>query len=285
MKNIDIFKIVQILIPNYKCIVIPNLGAFILNKENDNKLVAPIFKLSFNSQLIHDDGILATYIQQQENISYDKALVELQQIVQNIKQDIASGTELVCGNLGTLFLENNTIVYKSNPAFIIPSSYGLSQIRLNTLSLIENQKVKELITNKRFRFKQNLLAASIGAAVVLLFLIPTDFITDNDSKQATEQASFLTNVSTIYNGNNTNHKQENYYIIIDSEKKTSEAENKLKALKNFDGFEQASILPVKKMQRIYSQKFTSKEEATQALSSLRDNNPRFSNAWLLTKTE
>lgn len=217
MRNIDIFKIVQILIPKYKCIVVPNLGAFILNKENDDKLVAPIFKLSFNSQLIHDDGILTTHIQQQENISYDKALVEIRQIVQNIKQDISNGEELICGNLGTLFLVNNSIVYKSNPSFIIPSTYGLSQIGLNTLSQIENQKVKELITSKKFRFKQNLLAASIGAAVVLLFLIPTNFITDNDNKQVTEQAS-LTNVSTIYNGNNTNSRQENYYIVIDSEK-------------------------------------------------------------------
>lgn len=67
-------------------------------------------------------------------------------------------------------------------------------------------------------------------------------------------------------------------------RKTSDAENKLKALKMFGGFEQASILPAKNAAYLFS-KFTSKEEAAKALSSLKKNNPRFSNAWLLTKIE
>lgn len=284
MINTDIFKIVQLLISNYKCIVIPNLGAFILNKENNNRMIAPLYKLSFNSQLIHDDGILATYFQKRNNISYDKALIEIQYLVQDIKTDLSDKKEVVCANLGTLQMQNDSITYKNNPSFVIPSSFGLSSITLHTISAIENKKAKQLVDKKKFRFKQNLLAASVGAAAVLLFLIPTNFIRDNTNNGMIEQANFLTNISSIYNNNTPKNKIESYYLIVDSEKDLTKANSKLQQLKNNFEFDNATILANENTQRIYIQKYTSKNDANKALNDLKSKNPRFSNAWIFTET-
>lgn len=284
MTNADIFKLVQILIQNYKCIVIPNLGAFILNKENNNRMIAPLYKLSFNSQLTHDDGILATYIQKKDSISYDKALTEIQHLVQEIKSELANNKEVICANLGVLVFENDSITYKSNPSFVTPSSFGLSSITLSTISEIENRQAKQVDTKNKFRFKQNLLTACVGAAALILYIfIPSNFINDNTDRSSIEQANFLTNISSIYNTATPKATTENYYLIVDSEKDTAKASAKLKQLKERFGFNEATVLSSKNTQRIYVHKYSSRDEANKDLETLKSANPRFSNAWILTE--
>lgn len=274
--SVDVFKIIEILISDYKCIVVPGLGAFILNKEaNSDRLSPPFYKLSFNSQLIHDDGILASHIQQVKNISYDKALSEIQQAVQDIKQDILSNVEVACGNLGVFTLENNIIVYTPNISFSLPSYFGLSPITLSTLSQLKSRIEEKKINKKKFVFKQNLFAAGISAAaVVFLFFIPTSVVKQNIH---TDEANFLTNVSSIYNP----QPNRSYYIVVSSDTDAKTAQDVLTSLQQLKGFEQASILSSSNRHRVYTNKYSTKEEANKALVTMKLENPRFTNAWLL----
>ena len=86
----DIPKHINNLLYNHECVIVSGLGAFIINEEGtiiDEKknLFTPLKKIiSFNSEIKKNDGLLANYISEIENISFEEACIKIASFVNKI---------------------------------------------------------------------------------------------------------------------------------------------------------------------------------------------------------
>lgn len=196
----NIFRYIQILLPQYQCVTIPGLGAFIVNNElasgvrRYGKIMPPTYKLSFNSQLMHDDGIVTSFYQQLKNTSYEKASQELNKEVKRLKALLSIGDELTCGELGTLIQKNDSLIFGPNQSYFLPSVFGLTAVSLLNLEEINLQIKQKERSNRRVILRRNILSTVTAAALVGIFFFPTNAIQDTDP--GIEQANFLRSVSS-----------------------------------------------------------------------------------------
>ncbi len=96
------------LLYRYECVIIPGFGAFLTHaiparKEGDPPQFYPPAKaLSFNALLQANDGLLAGYIAQKENSSYEIALQNLREEVSRLKRVLDQQNHLTFNSIGTL---------------------------------------------------------------------------------------------------------------------------------------------------------------------------------------
>ncbi|MDD4848379.1 MAG: hypothetical protein PHR53_06435, partial [Bacteroidales bacterium] len=79
----DLGKYIVELLQSHECVVLPGLGGFITRHEGatihpgQNLCTPPTRTVLFNDQLVNNDGLLAHYIADKEQIDYDVALQSL----------------------------------------------------------------------------------------------------------------------------------------------------------------------------------------------------------------
>ena len=82
---------IQDLLYRYECVILPEFGAFITQQHparidhSSNEFFPPKKTVSFNRQLVKNDGLLANYIVEAEKISYQDALEKIAQYVQDLQ--------------------------------------------------------------------------------------------------------------------------------------------------------------------------------------------------------
>ncbi|MDX1470289.1 MAG: SPOR domain-containing protein, partial [Flavobacteriaceae bacterium] len=127
------------LLYRYDCVTIPSFGAFLTERvsaqinEESGLLSPPRKRLSFNEQLQKNDGLLATYIANTENIPYEVAVKKVERHVKSIKSYLVEGETITIQNVGELLLNKDGKVnfepfYKVN---YLTGSFGLSPISSN----------------------------------------------------------------------------------------------------------------------------------------------------------
>lgn len=129
------------LLYRYDCVTIPEFGAFLTKRvsaiiEEDKATFLPPKKvISFNEQLQHNDGILATYIAEAERTSYEDAVAKINSQVKAIKTCLIEGETLNLKNIGALALNaEGKIVFE--PAYdhnYLTEAFGLSPVSANTV--------------------------------------------------------------------------------------------------------------------------------------------------------
>ena len=88
------------------CVVIPGWGAFITQyayssyNSGEGIFCKPCRKISFNSSVMHNDGLLANSLAKRDQISYQEAVKAIERNVTIYKQLLAEGTEIPFGRLG-----------------------------------------------------------------------------------------------------------------------------------------------------------------------------------------
>lgn len=98
------------LLYRYECVVVPGFGAFITQynsakRDADTHQFHPPHKtLSFNSQLLKNDGLLANHISEAEGISYNAALEKLEQFVQDLQGLLNQQQPVNLQNIGSFSL-------------------------------------------------------------------------------------------------------------------------------------------------------------------------------------
>jgi len=163
------------LLKYHDCVIITGLGSFILNKKNGylnpitNQIHPPSKIISFNTQITHNDGLLASYLMSKEDISYDHASLEILKFSRQTKLKIQKGQIIKFEHIGELYLNNNDKI-EFNPENLFnfnANSYGLSSVQASKLKQ-KNQK------------KQNtLVAACIGLLILMsVFSLNTNSIQD-----------------------------------------------------------------------------------------------------------
>lgn len=127
------------LLYRYDCVIVPSFGAFLSNStsakvhQSTHTFYPPKKELSFNEQLLSNDGLLASYIAEVEKIPYAAATDKILNQVAVIKSYLVEGERVKLDNIGDLILNTEgKIVF--TPLFHInylTDAFGLSHFTLN----------------------------------------------------------------------------------------------------------------------------------------------------------
>ncbi|MGJ8591392.1 MAG: SPOR domain-containing protein [Aquaticitalea sp.] len=141
------------LLYRYDCVTIPEFGAFLTHKvsakvhETTHAFYPPKKVVSFNEQLQHNDGLLASYITEIEKIPYEAAIQKINKHVKSIKSYLVEGETLNFQNIGDLILNNEgkMIFEPSYHVNYLTDSFGLSQFTSTSVTReVYKEEVEEL---------------------------------------------------------------------------------------------------------------------------------------------
>lgn len=122
------------LLYRYECVILPEFGAFLTQFQSarvhttTNAFYPPKKKLSFNSQLITNDGLLANYISKAEMISHEEANIRIASYVRFLFDGLRKDQTQVLENIGVLSYDvSNKLQFE--PSYhlnYLTTSFGLS---------------------------------------------------------------------------------------------------------------------------------------------------------------
>ncbi len=98
------------LLYRYECVILPGFGAFITQHHSarihptTNQFYPPKKTVSFNRQLVKNDGLLANHIVEVENISYTTALEKLHSYVQDLNSILEENKNVNLEKVGSFTL-------------------------------------------------------------------------------------------------------------------------------------------------------------------------------------
>ena len=149
-------KNISELLFRYDCVIVPDFGGFIANykpakiNSKTNMFSPPSKQISFNRNLVVNDGLLANQISNNYSISYNEALVTIQKCVQAYQRDLNAGKRVVIEKVGFLFLDaNKKILFEPlNTVNYLEDAFGLEKFHY-PLAQEDDNKVISIKPKKR----------------------------------------------------------------------------------------------------------------------------------------
>ena len=283
-----IFELLQ----NHDCVIVPNFGAFVARNisakisSDGSKIFPPNKELSFNKNIVNNDGLLLNIISSNENISYESAEQKIKNWVRRINKKLEKQRYVEIKNIGSISLENSKYIFAPNQnSIFLKSSYGFNSI--DSSHIIRSQKN---INNAYLKY----------AAVFIIFLSLTGLFTksyfDNinefnkasyaeanlEIEKKIQKATFNINTSLPVVKLPIRKQYGSFHIIAGSFRLE---ENSLKMISQLKekGFIEARKVGVNKfgLLQVAYNSYDTVEEARLALSDIRTKEDV--NAWLLIK--
>ena len=175
-----IFELLQ----SHDCVIVPNFGALIARNisakisSDGSKIFPPNKELSFNKNLVKNDGLLINAISSNENISYEGAEQKITNWVRRSNKKLEKQRYIEIKNIGSISLENTKYVFVPNQnSIFLKSSYGFNSI--DSSQVTRRQKS---INNTYLKY----------AAILIVFLSLTGVLTKSyfDSINEFNKASY-----------------------------------------------------------------------------------------------
>ena len=118
------------------CVIIPGLGGFVSNTRStflnpsQHTFTPPSKKVAFNSSLRTNDGLLAHYISQEENITYHEANEVISAYVDDVFRKLALGEQISIEEVGTLSMdmEKHLQFEPETSSNFLLSTFGMTSI-------------------------------------------------------------------------------------------------------------------------------------------------------------
>jgi hypothetical protein len=184
-KSLD--KRIASLLREHDCVIVPRFGGFVANYKPAHihprlKVICPPSKsISFNRQLLRNDGLLANYIAEKEEISYDAALAYIDTTVKSYRQELELGNRLEIEEVGSIYLDKNGLMQfiPDNDTNYLPSSFGLRNIPLPE-TIEEDTPIVPIAREKEEEEKKRATPWWVGAAAVALPLALISLFFFND---------------------------------------------------------------------------------------------------------
>lgn len=301
------------LLYRYDCVTIPEFGAFLTNRvsakvnETSHSFYPPKKVLSFNEQLQHNDGLLASYITEIEKIPYEVALQKINKHVKSIKSFLVQGETLTFQNIGELILnsEGKIVFEPSYHVNYLTDSFGLSQFTSSSVTReIYKEEVEALekviplsITPEKRKTARPFLKY---AAVALIALTAGGFVASNyyidkieaynqlAQQQANEQLDAKVQEATFIIENplpaatlNVDKQSGNYHIVAGAYRIEENSIKKVEQLKEL-GYKARMIGENKYgLHEVVYASFQTSDEALKALRQIRREHN--ASAWLMVK--
>ena len=142
----------------HDCVIVPGLGAFISQYETVRSVDGSILRLNrritFNSSISHNDGLLANSISRRENLSYELSIDEIDKYVLSLRTQLNHEGEVPVGRLGYFSLsDDNALQFYAFQSFISNNEFfGLSALKFNAIGTIattlKTQMIEPITENK-----------------------------------------------------------------------------------------------------------------------------------------
>ncbi len=144
------------LLYRYECVILPGFGAFLTQKvsakynENEQNFYPPKKQISFNSQLTKNDGLLANYIAEVENLGYRQAIYKIEEYVLQLQLQLEREKSFSLKNIGSIEVTDEGKIKFSPLASsnFLSASFGLAQIPAMRLTREELKKEVEALEEK-----------------------------------------------------------------------------------------------------------------------------------------
>jgi hypothetical protein len=172
-------------------VIIPGFGGFVINpksatinKEND-KFYPPSREITFNQNLIRNDGLLADGIAAKEEVSYEVAVQQIEEFNKDNEQQLSVGAKVQFRGVGE-FTRDTRGVLRFEPnsdANFLRSSFGLSSfhspaIKRDTVERTIEKKILKALPQEapvagttKSREGVNIVKYWPAAAVILLLIV------------------------------------------------------------------------------------------------------------------
>lgn len=190
------------LLYRYNCVMVPGLGAFLTQMKSavihgsTNAFYPPSKIISFNEQVVTNDGLLVSYMADIEKISYEEMLMKVLDTTAEWKRRLQNGEKLLFHNIGELKL-NTAGKIQFQPHYSVnylTSSFGLAsfvsvpvtrEVLKEEVETIE-EKIPFVFTpeqRKSGSLRPYLKYAAVGLLVLSLGLTSYRFINDRLERQ------------------------------------------------------------------------------------------------------
>ena len=184
----DISVHISQLLFHHECVILPNFGGFVCNYKPayiqtvQHKFHPPSKQISFNKNLVANDGLLTHYVSKKEQVSYDEALKKIEGFVLTLKTKLRTNKEVTIEDIGTFVMDNENRIHfePSLTENYLLSSYGLTPIQVSPIQRKNYEEkiveqVKTLPQHKSSVKKWAAAAAIIIPLGFLAFWIPTKY--------------------------------------------------------------------------------------------------------------
>ncbi len=160
----NITNYIQDLLYRYECVVLPGFGAFLTQKhsayldEEKNEFFPPKKVISFNRQLIKNDGLLANYISEVQEVSYNTANNMIREFVYELENSLQKDSHVELNRIGKFFLDKEDKLQFEPLSEInfLTQSFGLSSFNAGKINReVYREQVEELEEKAPILFTPN----------------------------------------------------------------------------------------------------------------------------------
>ena len=148
------------LLYRYQCVTVPGFGAFLTEiqsaqiHENSHSFYPPKKVVSFNAYLKNNDGLLASHISQCEKMSYEVAVIAIENQVHIWKNKLQDFEGIIIKNIGEIVLnaDKNLVFVPYNQLNYLTESFGLMSY---VSPSIKREVLKELTQKQEVEARTN----------------------------------------------------------------------------------------------------------------------------------
>lgn len=203
---ISIVEHIEYLLMHNDCVVIPQWGAMIAQREEasfSRGHVIPAHRfITFNAQVDHNDGLIATSMIRRHGVTYEQAVKTITSQVAAMRRSLNEGGVLPLGRLGWFKLsdDGNTVFAPFPSQLALSDTFGLRDVTFKPLAQLERERAaveamalrsEEIVAANDRRARRTTLAhralrwaASIALLVSLGLVLTTHITVGDDVKQA-----------------------------------------------------------------------------------------------------
>ncbi|MBD5197702.1 MAG: hypothetical protein HDS86_00885 [Bacteroidales bacterium] len=129
MKNLLLH--IRYLLRSHDCVTIPGIGSFIaatlpaLVDESRALFMPPTRYISFNSEITHNDGLIAASVARRDAVSFETATAKVEKAVEQMRRDLSQFRFIDFHGIGTLSLDDQGLLQfipEASAEFINPYS-------------------------------------------------------------------------------------------------------------------------------------------------------------------
>lgn len=294
-------KHISALLYRYQCVTVPGFGAFITEtvsaryNETSNTFAPPKKTILFNSLLQQNDGLLANHIALEEQISFNEAVVLIQDQISLWKEELSNKKVVYLKNIGELSLNSEQKIQFEpvGSTNYLTSSFGLTAVMATALTREQQTETKVIelatATKNKPRLQWMRYAAAIVAAVGLYSSVSTyqeydvyqqkklavEKDVQNQIEQKLQQATFVIEAPKVIKEKiaevTTKTEQKPFHIVAGAFKTEAKAQiltNELKA----KGYANAKYLTTSKhnMRPVVYNSYATQEEAQADLRQIHE---------------
>lgn len=310
----QIEKHISDLLYRYQCVTVPGFGAFLTETVSAHvtgsasSFFPPKKVVSFNANVKNNDGLLANHVALQEKMSYELAVIKINDVVNEWTYLLQNRNHLVLKNIGEISVNNemNWVFEPTNTVNYLTDSFGLTpfvspeitrEVLKKEVETLE-EKAPIIFTPERKKDYSYLKYAAVF--VVMLGVGGFGYVTYNNQQieaktlavqknvqekvqQQIQQATFLINapVEAVELSVAAPVEEKMPYHLVAGAYRSEENANKAIAELNAAGFENAKMLPINK-HNLYPVVYASFKTLNEAQIERKNiQNSHNAEAWLL----